>query len=65
MSEEITNLQRIVLSSKHKNQIADEFGVTVATVRMALKGFSESDLSKKIRVKAKEYLEREAAKITD
>lgn len=65
MSEETTTLQRIVLSSKHKNQIAAEFNVTVATVRMALKGFSESDLSRKIRAKAKEYLEREAAKITD
>lgn len=65
MSEETNTPNRITLSSKHKNQIAAEFGVAVATVRMALKGFSESDLSKKIRAKAKEYLEREAAKITD
>ena len=65
MSEKTTTPQRIDLSPKHKKQIADDFNTSENTVRTALKGFSESDLAKKIRAKAKEYLEREAAKITD
>lgn len=63
MSGNNTNDKRIIISSKHKNDIAAEFGVAVATVRMALKGFSDSDLTKKIRVRAKELLEFEASKI--
>ena len=56
--------EQIILSSTHKNTIANELEITVATVRIALKGYSHSELTSKIRARAKELLEAEASKIT-
>jgi hypothetical protein len=54
-------VREISLGSKHKNILYNEFTVSKQTVMMALKYFNNSVVSRNIRLRAIELLEKEAA----
>lgn len=54
-------MTQINLGSTHKNILYKEFTVSKQTVMMALKYFNNSGVSKNIRIRAIELLEKEAA----
>jgi hypothetical protein len=51
---------KIRIASEFKNQMALEFKTSKQNVKMALDYYNQSDLAKKIRVRAKELLQNEA-----
>lgn len=55
----------ILIASKHKSQIANEFEVSKQTVQMSLSYVFNSPLAKQIRLRAKELLIEEANKIKE
>jgi hypothetical protein len=54
---------KIRIAPVFKNQMAAEFNTSVQNVMMALKGYNQSELAKKIRTRAKELLQDEANKV--
>lgn len=54
-------MREVSLGRKHKNILYKEFTVSKQTVMMALKYFNNSVVSKNIRLRAIELLEKEAA----
>jgi hypothetical protein len=51
---------KIRIAPVFKNQMAEEFNTSSQNVMMALKGYNQSELAKKIRARAKELLLEEA-----
>lgn len=54
---------RIEISSKHKNDLAEEFGTTGQHIRMCLQYVFNSEVAKQVRARAKKLLENEAKKV--
>lgn len=59
------NKNRIEISSKHKNKLAEEFNASKQAVQMSLDFVFNSEQAKNIRTRAKELLLQEANKVTD
>ncbi|HZW63601.1 MAG TPA: hypothetical protein VFF15_08175 [Flavobacteriaceae bacterium] len=57
--------QPIIISSTHKNQLAQEFNTSKQSVLMSLRYVFNSPQAKKIRERAKELLIEEASKIEE
>jgi uncharacterized protein YbgA (DUF1722 family) len=55
---------KIRIAPEFKTQMATEFDTSKQNVMMALKGYNQSELAKKIRQRAKELLQNEANNIT-
>lgn len=53
----------ILISPKHKKQLAKEFGKSLQAVQMSLSYVFNSDNAKAMRARAKELLLQEASKI--
>jgi len=58
-------MKKIKLHPELKHELVKEFGVTMQTISMSLGHVFNSDQAKKIRLRAKEMLQKEAAQITD
>ena len=56
-------MKKIRIHVDHKKQIAEEFKISLQSVRMSLDYVFNSDTSEKIRKRAKELLIEEANKI--
>lgn len=56
---------KIRIAPEFKNQMAKEFNTSKQNVMMALKGYNQSELAKKIRQRAKELLKQEFESITE
>lgn len=59
------NRNEIAVSHKHLKTLREEFGKSRQTIFNALKDFTQSDLAKAIRKRAKELLLEEANAIKD
>ena len=58
-----SHTKKISIPIEFKKQLATEFNVSRQTVHCALLYFNNSELAKKIRIRAKELLVAEAEKI--
>jgi uncharacterized protein with PhoU and TrkA domain len=58
-------MKKIIIASKHKVELAKEFGVSVQSIRMSLEYVFNSDKAKSIRTRAKELLLEQANSITE
>lgn len=58
-------MKKILVHPDLMNQIADEFGVTLQSVRNALRFIFNSERAKNIRKRAVELLEEEAKKLDE
>ncbi len=56
---------KIEISSKFKNQLAEEFETSLQSVQMSLNYVFNSEQAKKIRGRAKELLQAEITKINE
>lgn len=54
---------KIRIASEFKNQMALEFNTSKQNVKMALDYYNNSELAKKVRLRAKELLLNEANKV--
>lgn len=59
------HIKKILITAQQKNIIVKEFNTTRQTVYCALKYYNNSELAKKIRMRAKELLIEEIEKIDD
>ena len=55
---------KIRIAPEFKTQMAEEFKTSKQNVMMALKGYNQSELAKKVRARAKVLLQEEANNIT-
>ena len=58
-------MKKIIIASKHKSDLAKEFGVSLQTVRMSLEYVFNSETAKLIRARAKEQLLEQVNLITE
>lgn len=55
---------KIRIAPEFKTQMAQEFNTSKQNVMMALKGYNQSELAKKVRARAKVLLQEEANNVT-
>ncbi len=55
---------KIRIAPEFKTQMAKEFNTSKQNVMMALKGYNQSELAKKVRARAKVLLQEEANNVT-